>query len=125
MSARSLPPYGIELCRWLRADPKPKRWGCTGGKAAVTVAVGSSAWAWAKRWHQTRLVLCLPPGEYASRFDWNLCAGCDPVLLQECGTVSDGEVDNLVHALLRDGTKRALELATMDRFEAEAVCRAA
>ena len=125
MSARPLPPYGAELRRWLLANPKPRMWGCNGDKAAVTVAVGSSAWGWAKQWHQTRLVLCLPSGESASRFSWSLCAGCDPVLLQACGTVSDGEVDNLVHALLRGGVQRVLDLETMNRFEAEAVQRAA
>ena len=94
-------------------------WGCDGTRPSITIAVGATAWAWAKQWHQTRLVLCLPPAEYASRFDWSLCAGHDPILLQACGTVPVGVVDNLVHALLRDGVQRALELETMDRFEAE------
>ena len=51
--------------------------------------------------------------------------GHDPILLQRCGDVSEGVIDGLIHALLRDGVERALELETMNRFEAEVERRAA
>ncbi len=125
MSARSLPPFGAELRRWLRADPKSRMWGCNGSKPSITIVLGSDAWSFAREWNGIRLVLIVPPGEYASRFNWHDCAGADPVLIQLCGDVADGAIDSLVRALMRDGTKRVLELATMVRFEAEAVRHAA
>lgn len=121
MSARPLPPYSIELQRWLQADKKPARWGCSGSSACITVAIGSDAWSWAKQRHEHRLVLCLPPGENASRFNWRDCSGHDPILLQQCGTVADGVIENLTRALLRDGCQRVLDVDTMNRFTAEAV----
>ncbi len=125
MSSRPLPPYGTLLHRWLRADSKPHRWGCDGNQATITVALGSDAWSFAREWHEKRLVLVVPPGEYASRFNWHDCAGHDPILIQSCGDVADGAIDSLTHALLRDGVERVLDLETMNRFQAEEVQHAA
>lgn len=125
MSARKLPPYGRELRAWLAADPKPKRWGCNGAAASITITIGSGAWSWARDWHDQRLVLVVPPGESAANFDWRDCAGHDPILVAECGDVQDGELDRLVRALMRDGVERVLMLATMDRYSAEGMKDAA
>lgn len=128
MSARSLPPFGRELRAWLRADPKPKRWGCNGANATVAVAIGSGAWSWAREWHKAaipRLVLVVPPGECPALFDWRDCAGSDPILVAQCGEVQDGEIDRLVRALMRDGVNRVLELENMDEYFAEGARHAA
>lgn len=128
MSTRNLPPYGRELRAWLRADPKPKRWGCNGSNATITVATGTGAWSWAHDWHEAtpaRLVLVVPPRELASRFDWCDCAGHDPILVAQCGEVQDGELDRLARALMRDGVKRVLELESMDEYFAGEVSYAA
>ena len=125
MSVRPLPPYSLLLRRWLRADPKLPMWGCAGDTPAVTIAIGATAWAWARRWYGIRLNLVLPPGESPARFDWRLCSGCDPVLLQACGTVPDGAIDSLVNSLLRDGTERVLDVDSGTEFFAEAVQHAA
>lgn len=113
---RSLPPFGRELRAWLRTDPRPHRWGCNGDRASITIAVGPDAWAWARAWHPYRLVLVVPPGELASRFDWSDCAGHDPVLLALCGEVQDGEVERVARALMRDGAERVLELDGMAEY---------
>jgi hypothetical protein len=123
--SRSLPPYGFELRQWLQADKKPARWGCNGFSACVTVCIGATAWSWAKQWHGHRLILVLPPNEPASKFDWRDCAGHDPILVQRCGTVTDGVIKTLTHSLMRDGVERVLDVASMDRFEVEAVSNAA
>lgn len=114
MSARSLPPFGRELRAWLATDPRPHRWGCNGDRASITIAVGPDAWAWACAWHSRRLVLAVPPGESPARFDWRNCAGHDPILVAQCGEIKDGEIDRLIHALMRDGVRRVLELESFD-----------
>lgn len=121
MSSRPLPPYATELRKWLRSDPKPRMWGCNDDRAAITVLIGANAWGIARSRHEDRLVLCLPPGESAAKFNWQDCAGSDPILIELCGDVADGVVDSLIRSLLRDGVKRILDVGTMDRFEAEVV----
>lgn len=116
MSGRPLPPFGRELRALLAADPRPWRWGANGDRAAITVAIGTDAWSYARAWHPHRLVLVVPPRELASRFDWSDCAGHDPVLLMQCGDVQDGEVERVARALMRDGAERVLELGGMAEY---------
>ncbi len=125
MNSRPLPPFGIELRRWLRSDPKPKRWGCNGNEASITIAFGSDAWGFARQWNEIRLVLVVPPGEFASRFNWRDCAGAAPVLIQSCGEVAAGAIDSLVNSLLRDGIERVLDVDSGTEFFAGAARHAA
>lgn len=124
-AARKLPPYGRELRAWLAVDPRPWKWGCNGKNASITIAIGPEAWRWARAWHPRRLVLVVPPGKSPARFDWNDCAGHDPILIVQCGDVQDGEIDRVARALMRDGVHRVLEPETADEYFAGEVGYAA
>lgn len=116
MTPRPLPPYGRELQAWLRADPRPWRWGCNRSKAAITIAIGPGSWEWARGWQSRRLILVVPPGKSPASFDWSNCATHDPILVVQCAEVREGELDRLARALMRDGVQRVLDVDTMAEY---------
>lgn len=89
--------------------------------ATVWVVCGTEAWAWAREREGTHhvIVVC-PSGEDPHGFDWEACAGHDPVLLIRAGRVDGAQVRGLIAALLESGVERILD-ESGDRYMAEPV----
>jgi hypothetical protein len=110
-----MPPYGRTLADRLS---KPITWrqyaGTSPDGSAVTVwvGIGPNAWYWARERVDSFLLTILPPDTDPSALDWRVCAGHDPVVVQRCGDVQEGEVHALADALLRDGVQRVLDAET-------------
>jgi hypothetical protein len=122
-SHRQLPPYAhaIIAARQRRSGDLHKFWGTSpdGHHPQIILCCGPSAWDAARDWAGRRLVTLLPPENAPDNYDWRFMAGTDPVLLWRCGSIEGNVVMQLVHAVMRDGTDRVLEIGTGTRYIAE------
>lgn len=118
---RKLPPYGRSLVKIRAMGALSDKWGTSpdGRNPTIIVCAGENAWDAAREWSETRLVVLCPPGEDPRSLDWSCCDGADPVLLWRCGRIDEGHIRELVHAILRDGTNRILDVAYGTRYLAE------
>lgn len=93
-----LPPYLKRHADRLRNDPSVSVW----------IAIGVGAWSWVRERQRTHIATLCPPSDDPATFDWSLCAGHDPVLLQLAGATEGEQVRALIEALMRGGVNRVL-----------------
>jgi len=100
-TTRRLPPFARELATALTAGRKPRN--------CVFIFAGSEAWANAKSFSRRQVVLLLPLGKDPEYFYWPI-KGMDCLVGQK-GNISEEELLNLAHTLLRNGATMVCVIA--------------
>jgi hypothetical protein len=118
---RRLPPYAREIIAARQTGDLRGYWGTSpdGQHPQIILCCGSNAWDAARDWAGRRLVTLLPPSDTPDEYDWRFMAGADPILLWRYGSIDGNDVIQLLHAVMRDGTNRVLEVGTGARYVAE------
>ncbi|MEX2430294.1 MAG: hypothetical protein WD645_00060 [Dehalococcoidia bacterium] len=77
---------------------------------------GADAWGVARRWDGRRLFVLAPHNEDPTAFCWSCLSGHDPILLKRAGEIDGEHLRRVLCAVMRDGTRRVLDLEADIRY---------
>lgn len=105
--AKSLPPFGLRLKRYLATGKKIQN--------NCWLFLGVNAWQKAKAFSETQHVLCLPYGAEPEEYDWTVINGLHPLLIDCGGDFDAGIIRKLAYLLLAAGATPAVHVILFDK----------